>query len=250
MKGCQYSNVLGFPSTHWSSIGKTSNQNGDEFHAAVSQFVERYSPALKAYLRRAMRLDRHAVEDLFQEFVASKVLGHNIMAKADRELGKFRTFLLTTLRNFVLLQLRGRSEANTRIRVLCPEQFQTKASPIDIFDIEWARVVMKHTVSSMFETCQSNRRNDLWELFNHRLLTPILRSEDPWPYDRIAKEFGFDSALAAANALTSAKRMFRRILQRVVGEYCHDEIEIDREIADLFRVFASRPDIEWDDGIV
>src|SRR4051812_38640775 len=88
----------GFPMTQWSLVAR-AGQPPAEARAALDVLLRRYAPALRAHLLldRRMSGDRSKAEDVLQGFVADKVLERNLIALADRERGRFRTFLLAAL---------------------------------------------------------------------------------------------------------------------------------------------------------
>jgi hypothetical protein len=90
----------------------------------------------------------------------------------------------------------------------------------------------------MHKECQGSGRNDLWIVFQARVLDPTLGQGEAVPYEDIVRQAGFDSPVQAANALVTAKRMFARILRNVISEYEADETEIDNEINDLHQILA------------
>ena len=60
--------------TQWSLIDAVAA--GDR--AALGTFVERYLPAFRNYLVRALRGDRDDVDDLLQQFLQEKLLEQNL----------------------------------------------------------------------------------------------------------------------------------------------------------------------------
>lgn len=85
-------------------------------------------------------------DDLLQEFVVSKVLEQGLVARAKADRGKFRTFLLTSLRNFVYDDARA-ARAKKRSAVsgasgvdesFDPPDTRVKG-PSEAFDEAWAR---------------------------------------------------------------------------------------------------------------
>src|SRR3954469_15642013 len=90
-----------FPTTQWSLVVKAGHDPGPAREAAVAALVERYAPALRSYLRTRWRVDEHEAADLVQAFLADKVIEQGLIARAERERGRFRTFLLTALDHFV-----------------------------------------------------------------------------------------------------------------------------------------------------
>src|SRR5678815_2750589 len=79
-----------FPITRWSLIARATGPLDGVARAALDELVARYSPALRAHLVQARR-----------------VLEQNLLLKADPARGKFRTFLLTSLRNCLVDSVRA-----------------------------------------------------------------------------------------------------------------------------------------------
>jgi RNA polymerase sigma-70 factor (ECF subfamily) len=88
-----------FRTTHWSVVlaaGQSSSPGGRE---ALERLCGDYWYPLYAYVRRKGHSPEDA-QDLTQEFFA-RFLGRNYLARADRQRGKFRAFLLTSLKHFL-----------------------------------------------------------------------------------------------------------------------------------------------------
>ena len=87
--------------------------------------------------------------------------------------------------------------------------------------------------------CERSDRNDLWQIFDARVIGPTLRGEEPPAYDALVKRTGAASPLQLSNLLVTAKRMFIRTLRDVVSEYARDESELEEEIHDLRKILSS-----------
>ena len=72
----------------------------------LNDLLQRYLPALRAHLVYGKRLQPDVADDLLQSFVADKVVEQGLVASADREKGKFRTFLLAALSRYHVSQIR------------------------------------------------------------------------------------------------------------------------------------------------
>ena len=90
----------------------------------------------------------------------------------------------------------------------------------------------------MRQRCEAQDRNDLWGLFQSRLMDPILSGSEPAEYRELVERFGLKSPAHASNVLITAKRMFARTLRAVVAEYCQDDQEIESEIEELRQILA------------
>src|SRR6266498_5100944 len=88
-----------FTTTHWSVVleaGQGGTPNGCE---AMARLCQTYWYPLYAYVRRK-GYDAAEAQDLTQEFFA-RLLARNYLSVADRNKGKFRSFLLGALEHFL-----------------------------------------------------------------------------------------------------------------------------------------------------
>jgi len=234
-----------FPTTHWSQVARAGDESGTAQRRALGQLLFRYLPALRAYLVRNMKVPPDRAEDLLQGFVSDKILEKRLVARADEERGKFRTFLLTALRNYVLnvIEREGRKKRSPgRLVSLdpggCVDQRMWGERPSDVFDVAWAKEVVAETVRGMEEHCRRSGRQDVWRVFESRLLAPSLDGVPPTPYEDLVAALGLRSPSEAANLLVTGKRMFQRMLRRTVGEYVKDKSGIEAEIEDLIEILS------------
>lgn len=90
----------GFPTTQWSMIVHAGDDSDTQAQAALECLCRRYWYPLYVFARRQGR-SHHEAEDCTQEFLA-RLLANDGVARARPERGRFRTFLLTALRNFLI----------------------------------------------------------------------------------------------------------------------------------------------------
>ena len=231
----------GFQTTQWSLIDRVRNEDSKGNRPALDELLRRYLPALRVHLRIRGAGGEHAVEDLLQGFVRSRILEANLVATASASRGKFRTLLLTSLDRYVIDQRRhasaqirdGAREVSLSERGL--HDLPDNAPPTESveFDVAWVRQVLEQTVNRVRAECESEHRPDLWKLFDARILRPAIEDVEPIAYERLVAELGFTSPSQAWNALVTVKRMFERALRSVVREYVQDEAHVDAEIRDL-----------------
>jgi DNA-directed RNA polymerase specialized sigma24 family protein len=244
MSGSLHGEPGQFPVTPWSLVARAGREGSQIKREALGQLLARYLPALRAHLiyRRGCRPE--TADDLVQEFVAGKIVEKDLIARADKQLGKFRTFLLTALDRFVMNQFRDQ-HAKKRTpgegaMVSIDERIdpaQGEQGPSDAFDVTWARGVIDQALQQVRQECEASGRADLWGVFECRVVAPSLEGAEPPEYRELVRRYGFRSPTQASNALTTAKRMYVRALRSVVGEYAEDD-EIDSEIEDLRNIVA------------
>src|SRR5688572_11171276 len=137
----------GFPSTHWSAIERASREDSQCERPALSELLERYLPALRAHLLIRRSVSPNELDDVLQEFIAGKVLEADIIDRADRTKGKFRTFLLTALDRYVIsrrrhdhAEKRGGADVTGSLDAIDSASSGVKAvsASEDTFDVAWA----------------------------------------------------------------------------------------------------------------
>src|SRR5918993_469093 len=105
--GDEAGTIGSFPTTQWTLVGNAARLGDPERRReAMGQLLERYLPALRTAVSR-MGVRHDQVEDLLQGFICDRVIQQNILSAADQARGRFRSFIFTSLRNFVFNQARA-----------------------------------------------------------------------------------------------------------------------------------------------
>jgi DNA-directed RNA polymerase specialized sigma24 family protein len=231
-----------FRTTCWNTVRSASEVNSAEQQEALQAILIQYLPALKEFLVTRFKFDADFADDLVQTFILEKILKKKLIAQAQQERGRFRTFLLNALYNFAIGEIR-RAAAKKRI----PEKMLVSLSLDEIghgiqavdsetteqFDLAFTKQVLAEAISRMRQHCKKIKRMEIWEVFEVRILKPAMHGDEPLPYEQLVERFGFRSPDHAANILISGKRMFTRILKSVVGQYAADDREVDEELGYL-----------------
>jgi RNA polymerase sigma-70 factor (ECF subfamily) len=89
-----------FATTHWSVVVMAGQRDLPQATDALERLCHAYWYPLYAYVRRQGKSPEDA-EDLTQQFF-SRLMEKNYLAKADRDRGRFRTFLLSSMKNFLV----------------------------------------------------------------------------------------------------------------------------------------------------
>lgn len=168
------------------------------------------------------------------------MLAQRLIAQADKKKGRFRTFLLRALDNFVIDELRREQAQARRPRggfestddlAQRGEASMVSETP-DPFAQEWARTVIAEAVQRVRAECEAKGQSERWGVFQARVLEPMLNGTEPAPYGELVGRFGFHTTAEASNALITGKRAFGRCLRAVVSEYAKAG-EIDEELREL-----------------
>ncbi len=198
-----------FPNTSWSMVAQAGHVRSSVRRRTIEALVKQYQPALRSYLMARRRIGRHEADDLLQGFLADKVLDKQILTRADRSRGKFRTFLMTALERFAISQHRMQSASRR-------SPGTREVSSLD------EREDIKDPVAP-----------EAAELFD-----PALADAHPVPYEQLVPHLNLRSPEQAANLLATAKRMFSRNLREVTAEYADDEGDAEEEVRRLKRILS------------
>jgi DNA-directed RNA polymerase specialized sigma24 family protein len=237
---------LTFPSTHWSSIHAAGAEDSEESRQALGALIQRYRPAITAYLITKFRCQEEDARDLFQGFVEAVVLERGLIVRARRMRGhQFRSFLLTALHNFATSQFR-REQAQKRqpagglvsLDVLEAVDVVSMPPSAVAFDAAWARWVVAAAIQRMQDECAAHGRADVWEMFEARLKGPIFEGHEPVPYPALVERLGLQSPSQAQNLLITAKRTFARCVRAVVGEYVIEPEAVETEVLELLIILS------------
>lgn len=235
----------GCPLTRWSLVLQVQTGDPRAREAALNELLSVYHPVLQNFLTSGMGIPPHAAEDLIQGFVADKVLRNDMLGDARPARGRFRNFMFKALKNYALDVLRkqhARKRAPAEASPPDPEVLQnvpsTDASLEDRYNLDWARHTLAEVVRRMRAECEQKGRPDLWEIFDGRILQPLLGSENSLPYEILVARYGFQSPIQASNALITAKRMFKRLLEEVVRDTVETDAQVEEEIREMKRVLA------------
>ena len=228
-----------FVRTRWSLVLRARQPDAAEAARALETLCRTYWYPVYAFVRR-YGYAAHDAQDLTQEFFA-RILTRNTFAKADPERGRFRSFLVGTLRNFLaderdksLALKRGGGAIMFSLDSLDPEarfalEPAIELSPDRIFDRRWASTVLEEALKRLraeHKTANKARQFDL--------LKPFLDGDaEADGYARVAAELQ-TSSNAVAVAVYRLRQRFRVLVREQVAETVANPTEVDDELRSLF----------------
>jgi hypothetical protein len=224
-----------FPRTDWADLGKAAQAEP----APLDRLVRLYWQPLKIFLLTTFPSLHNQADTLLQDFAEDKILQEGWLQKADQNRGRFRDFLKTSLRNFVLNRLDLAENKNPPLPLDDLEhELPEPSADSEAFDLAWARTVLAETLRRMEADCKDPaadqpRRGQIWEMFRLRLLEPVFNDAVPPAYDQLIAQFGLKSPTDASNTLLSAKRIFKTHLNQVIKEYAGKDAATATEIREL-----------------
>jgi DNA-directed RNA polymerase specialized sigma24 family protein len=212
---------------------------GEADVARLDQLIRLYWRPLRIFLLATFPSFKDQADTLLQDFAEDKMIQEGWLRRADQNRGRFRDYLKTSLRNFVLDRL-SRAEMKTPPVSLedLEQELPQPDGPSEEFNLAWARTVLAETLRRMETDCKNPaeeqpRRSFIWEMFRLRLLEPVFHDAAEPSYDELIDRFGLKSPTDASNTLLSAKRIFKVHLSRVIKEYAGQDAATAAEIQAL-----------------
>jgi RNA polymerase sigma-70 factor (ECF subfamily) len=228
-----------FATTHWSVVLAAGRPKSASYQQALETLCQTYWFPLYTYLRR-QGYDSHQAEDYTQAFFAG-LLAREGLRLADPKRGKFRSFLLTSLKNF-LSNERARARAKKRgggRKVLsldvdnAESQYalepRDELSPEKLFERSWALTVLARTMAHLQAEAVSTNK---LKLFDH-LKIYLTAEKSSVPYRDAAAELDMTEG-AVRVAIHRLRRRYRELLRDEIAQTVTSDDQIDEEIRDLF----------------
>lgn len=226
-----------FPLTHWSLVKRAGVTDPAARKEALQMLLARYIPALRSYLVVVLQRPGDEADEIVQGFITEQLLSKSLIANADQSKGRFRTYLLTSLRNYAVDTFRR--QRRRRAEMLDQDGVADIGHDAETMVLaHWAQSLLGTVITAMKQECVTNQRMDIWQVFEERILLPIFGDTVPPSYVDLAKRLKLASPTQAANLLITGKRMYMRLLRAAVGEYERNPEDIDNEISDLHRLLA------------
>jgi len=235
-----------FLTTHWSLI-EGIKKHKDKDQALIGLLLERYWKPVYCYIRRKGYRNEEA-KDLTQGFFHEIVLSRHMVERTDPSKGRFRSFVLHTLSQFLIDQKR---KGSTKTRIpddkLVPldisepsvlPQMIFEGSPEDCFAYTWKSDLIDRTVSEVQAECEGQGLQAHWYIFRDKILLPTLQSKESQPMKAISARYGIESESRAFNMLLTVKRRFKAALRRNLANTVLSEGDIDEEWRDLLKFFG------------
>ncbi len=237
----------GFRTTHWSMIRAAKTDDRTRRQAIIGNLMTTYWRPVYCYLRRR-GYDNEAAKDLTQGFFCEIVLGRGLVEKADREKGRFRTFLLTALERYVISGLRHdtRHKATPKGGIVTLDfddlanlpTSQAAFTAEQVFHCRWATDLLEQVLEEVRrEYCGTNRA-PYWEVFRLKVVDPILDGAESPPLAQLCPRLGIDNESKAANIIVTVKRRFRAILKRHLRDLVASDSEAEDELNEIFRILS------------
>ncbi len=232
-----------FVTTHWSLVVSAGDNDTPHARDALEKLCRAYWFPIYAFVRRQGH-GPHDAQDLTQEFFA-RLLEKKYLASADPAKGRFRSFLLASLKHFLAnewdktqAQKRGGGQFLIPIDAATAET-SCGIEPADnltaekIFERRWALTLLEHVLRRLRAEYVRDDREKLFEQLKPTL-TEVSRSVR---YAEIATRLGTTEG-AVKVAVHRLRQRYREVLRAEIADTVASPGEVEDEIRNLFAALA------------
>jgi DNA-directed RNA polymerase specialized sigma24 family protein len=235
-----------FLTTHWSLVEHIQS-DGDKARELIGLLLERYWKPVYCFLRHKGYGNEEA-KDLTQGFFHEIVLEKDLVERADRSKGRFRTFLLHALEQYVLNEKRRQSAQKRSPKgklvsfdIISPPALPeavSKLEPVDSFNYAWTASMLDQVLSEVEERCLEDDLETHWRVFQDRIVQPILSDTSLLSFAEICEKYGIDDQKKAANMVATVKRRLQKALKQYIRNTTTSNDEIQKEFAEMVKFFT------------
>jgi len=239
----QGNNPAAFPVTHWSVVLAARGGQDTEAQAALETLCRAYWYPLYAYLRREGWSEPDA-QDLTQGFF-EHLLEHRTLDRVAREKGRFRSFLLASLKYHIAnqraheqRQKRGGGQRPFSLDALTAEERyrlepKDNRTPEQLFERRWALTLLDRVLARLRAEYAGGERAELFEALQGFLAV----KEDGEPYAVVASRFGM-SEEAIKKTVQRMRRRYRELFREEIAQTVSNAEEAEEELRHLCEVMS------------
>ena len=232
-----------FTTTHWSLVLNARDPASPLATEALEKLCRTYWYPLYVYARRQGRDDETA-KDLTQGFFA-RLLEKNYLAQVQREKGKFRSFLLASLKHFLAdewdkarAQKRGGGQTLISLDDSTGEN-RYRLEPVEAMDAEklferrWALTLLEQARARVQEEYLKAGKAGLYD----HLKAFESGDQNASSYAQVAAELGLTES-AIKSAIFRLRQRYRELVREEVANTVESPAEVDAEIRYLISVIS------------
>lgn len=232
-----------FVTTRWSVVLAARGKSSPESAAALETLCRAYWYPLYAYVRGSGH-SPHDAQDLTQEFFA-RLLAKDYLQAADREKGRFRTFLRVCLKRFLANEWdrqraakRGGGERPTSLDAAVAEQryateLTTGVPPDRLYERQWAMALLEQAMARLRAEYTDTARVAEFE----QLKSALTAERGAIPYAELAAALNTSEG-AARVAVHRLRKRYRELFRAAVADTVSEPGDVDDEVRHIATVLG------------
>lgn len=233
-----------FAQTQWSQVLCAADPEAKGYANALQNLCQDYWFPLYAFVRRSGHSPQDA-EDLTQAFFA-RLLDKNFLAAADREKGRFRSFLLIALKRFLANEWQSqhalkrggfativpidKDEAESRYG----GELAHHEQPDVLMEKQWAYALIELIMKRLQAEYENSGRSEMFTL----LRASLTRDDSSMGYSEIAARLDSSTAAIKMTAMRMRAR-YQALLREEIARTVASPEEIEDELRHLFSALSN-----------
>jgi RNA polymerase sigma factor (sigma-70 family) len=233
-----------FATTRWTMVVAASHPSSPDSDRALTELYQTYWYPLYVYVRRR-GYSREDSEDLVQSFFFH-LLKRNDLTRVSSTQGKFRAFLLASLKHFLANEWdkaqrvkRGGvaehlswdwEQAESRLRYVAHDS----DDPEHAFDRQWALALLEQVIHKLELEWSDPAQAAFWA--EARVFLTL--SSDRIPYSQVAQKLGLEEANLRVR-VHRLRRRYREILRLEIAHTLADPRQVEEEFQSLKAALSS-----------
>jgi RNA polymerase sigma-70 factor (ECF subfamily) len=230
-----------FATTRWSLLLDLKG-DGRAAHAALEQLCRAYRRPVIVFLRK-QGYSREDAEDAAQAFFAH-LIEHRSLERAERDRGRFRSFLLAALKQFLghqrdaaNAQKRGGGQVAEALDSVEERDLMAASalkSPEGAFDLVWALTVLDRALAALRAEAEQSGKLALFETLREYVVEPAERSE----YAEAAAKLSM-RANTVAVVVHRLRARLRELIEGELSETVGNAVDLKTEMTALRQALVS-----------
>ncbi|QDV47460.1 RNA polymerase sigma factor RpoE [Stieleria neptunia] len=233
-----------FQSTHWSVVLRAGVDGGEDARSALGELCQTYWYPIYAFVRRRGN-DHHDAVDLTQGFF-TQLMEKQSLHHADPQNGRFRAFLLASVKNFMTNDWRARgavrrggntttvSVDNDAFRQQYQQQLADDCTPEMLFERSWIDTLLRSGIERLRREYAQAGKSVLFEAIHPHLVA----SSEKVPQADIADQLEMTKA-AVAMSIHRLRQRYAHVIREAIASTVADPEDIEDELSRLLAVFAA-----------
>ena len=230
--------------TQWSQVLAARSGTGTEARQALESLCQTYWQPLYAYIRH-QGYEPDEASDLTQSYFV-EFLQKDLLTEVAPEKGRFRSFLLASLRHFLSHQRvrrralkRGGGTLTLSLDTEWAEERYireptTGRSPEEVFERRWAFTVLGQALASLQHKASVDGQGQRFES-----LRPFLTGDEPvTSYREVGEQLGMTD-MAVRKAVHRLRRRFGKVLRNTIADTVAGDDAVDDEVRHLLTIIGS-----------
>jgi len=232
-----------FSATRWSVVLAAGDSGAPGAQEALEKLCRAYWYPLYAYVRRQGHSPEDA-QDLTQAFFA-RFLEKKYLRGADRERGRFRSFLLTSLKNFLVNEWeKARAEKRGGFQTIVswdeePPEDRYRAEPADeetpetLYEKRWAVALLENVLARLRREFAASGKQELFEQFK----VFLWGEKSGLSYASLAAQTGTSEG-AIKVGVHRLRHRYLEVLRAEVAQTVATPAEVEEELRHLITILS------------